>query len=341
MFWRRAPPPAPAAPPARLLVIQADRYCWPALFEGATLADGRAVEVLQCGWDGLKVLAEPQSREPLVCHVRAVDGDPADPSRRPVARAKLVTFKPDFVLVRNEVFTPSGDFRNQLYGLLYGGARGVNALQSLALFAERALVGAELQRLARELGVDAFPVVPQCFFAGHEEMMYTQAFPAVLKVGAAHAGLGKARVPDHHAMADMRSLLAVSGGRYATAEPFIEAAHEFRIQKIGARVRAFKRVGVSGEWKSNTGTALIEEVAPSDAQRSWAAHASRVFGGGELEIVTVDTIVDAGTGKEWILEVNGTSSGLCPETEAEDNREIRDLVLARMSVECAPKAVLA
>ena len=40
---------------------------------------------------------------------------------------------------------------------------------------------------------------------------------------------------------------------------------------------------------------------------------------------------DARTGKEWILEVNGTSSGLSPDTEAEDNRDIRDLVVARMS----------
>ena len=130
-------------------------------------------------------------------------------------------------------------------------------MPSLVLFAERALIGAELQKLNRELGPDAFPVVPQCFFAGHEEMMYTQEFPAVLKVGAAHAGMGKAKVLDHHAMADMRSLLAVSGGRYATAERFIESAHEFRVQKIGGRIRAFKRLGVSGDWKTNTGYAFV------------------------------------------------------------------------------------
>jgi len=35
----------------------------------------------------------------------------------------------------------------------------------------------------------------------------------------------------------------------------------------------------------------------------------------------------------YILEVNGTSSGLCPEQAAEDNRQIRDLTLARMNAE--------
>ena len=333
MFWRRSslsPPAPPAAPPARLLVIQSDKYCWPALFEGQKLPDGRSIEVLQTGWDGLRVLAEPQSAQPLVCYCVPVDGDPTDQSKRPTKRTKCVTFKPDFVLVRNEVFTPFGDYRNQLFGLMYGGVQGVNSLQSLALFAERALIGAELQRLNKELGPEAFPVVPQCFFAGHEEMMYTQEFPAVLKVGAAHAGMGKAKVLDHHAMADMRSLLAVSGGRYATAERFIESAHEFRVQKIGARIRAFKRVGVSGDWKTNTGSAMLEELEPSAAQRAWAEHAASLFGQ-TLDILTVDTIVEEATGKEWILEVNGTSSGLSPDTEAQDNRDIRDLVVARMS----------
>ena len=107
-------------------------------------------------------------------------------------------------------------------------------------------------------------------------------------------------------------------------------AHEFRVQKIGARIRAFKRVGVSGDWKTNTGSAMLEELEPSAAQRAWAEHAASLFGQ-TLDILTVDTIVEEATGKEWILEVNGTSSGLSPDTEAQDNRDIRDLVVARMS----------
>ena len=152
MFWRRsatsdepAAAAAPAAPaalavkPAKLLVIQSDKYDWVRIFRGATLADGRAVEVCQCGWDGLKVAAEPQSREPLICHVRRVVPDERG---KLVPAQKLVTFTPDFVLVRNEVFSPRADYRNQLYGLMYGGVEGVNSLLSLTLFAERALIGA-------------------------------------------------------------------------------------------------------------------------------------------------------------------------------------------------------
>ena len=36
------------------------------------------------------------------------------------------------------------------------------------------------------------------------------------------------------------------------------------------------------------------------------------------------------TGKEYILEMNGTSSGFSPDHAAEDNVHVRDLVLKRM-----------
>jgi hypothetical protein len=51
-----------------------------------------------------------------------------------------------------------------------------------------------------------------------------------------------------------------------------------------------------------------------------------VWVGGER---TVDAIHTA-DGKEYILEVNGTSSGLSPETTAEDSLHIREVTLQRM-----------
>ena len=46
--------------------------------------------------------------------------------------------------------------------------------------------------------------------------------------------------------------------------------------------------------------------------------------------------MEEGTGKELIVEVNGTSSGLHPDYSEEDNKHIANLVLTRMEVElCA------
>ena len=52
-----------------------------------------------------------------------------------------------------------------------------------------------------------------------------------------------------------------------------------------------------------------------------------MFGG--LDICTVDAI-HTKDGKEYILEVNGTASGLMPSLADVDNGFIRDLVLRRM-----------
>eukprot|EP00947_MAST-08B_sp_MAST-8B-sp1_P000919 g919.t1 len=174
-------------------------------------------------------------------------------------------------------------------------------------------------------------VMPQCYFSNHRQMMYTKQFPAVAKVGAAHAGVGKMKVADHHDFEDFRSVVAMTKGDYCTAEPFVEGEYDLRIQKIGTHVRAFKRISLSGAWKTNTGSAHLEQIEVTDKYRRWADEASKIFGG--LDICTVDAIHDAATGKELILEVNGTSSGLAPDDAitAEDNGHIRDLVLAKMN----------
>ena len=113
------------------------------------------------------------------------------------------------------------------------------------------------------------------------------AFPAVLKVGHAHAGYGKMRVHDHREFGDFASVLAV-GGNYCTAEPFITASCDVRVQKIGSHYRAFKRVSMSGNWKTNTGSSVIQPVAVSASFRRWIDAAAEMFGG--LDICTVDAV---------------------------------------------------
>mmetsp|Transcript_14775 Transcript_14775/g.31824 ORF Transcript_14775/g.31824 Transcript_14775/m.31824 type:complete len:338 (+) Transcript_14775:60-1073(+) len=303
----------------KLLVIQADDYDWEDIFSGVVLKDRRRIEVVQAGWDDITVHADTysSSTRPIV-EIRS----------NKVTGEKQKTFLPDFLLIRNEVMTPSFDGRTSLSGFLFADIPSVNSLLSIYQFCDRAAMMGCLHRINRRLG-DAFPVIPQHFASGSRTLMYGYTFPAVVKVGSAHAGAGKMKITDHHQMSDFRSVLAMMPSEHCFVEPFVEGAFDLRIQKIGSHYRAFRRQDISGEWKTNTGTALLDEVVLEPRWKIWADEAAAMFGG--LEILTVDAIVEEGTGKEYILEVNGTSSGLHPDCAEEDNNHIRDVVLEKMN----------
>lgn len=305
----------PAKPAILLVVVPNKKYDYSQLFDGHTLDDGRAIEVVQAMWSEFLVSSYVDVSGPK-CFVTL------SPGRR--------TFQPDFLLVRSEVrgVTADQDFRNTLFGLMYANVPSVNSLHSVYCFLERPVVQAELNRLQSQLGGDVFPVVEQSYFASHREMFYGNKFPAVAKMGHAHAGYGKMKIDDHHCMDDFRSVLALTNC-YVTAEPFIEGSYDLRVQKIGNHFRAFKRESMCGSWKTNMGSSHLEEVEVTDTFKVWAEQASAMFGG--LDICTVDAIHDSKTGKDIIMEVNGTASGFAPETTAEDNGFVRDRVIEKMN----------
>jgi glutathione synthase/RimK-type ligase-like ATP-grasp enzyme len=148
----------------------------------------------------------------------------------------------------------------------------------------------------------------------------------VLKVGHAHAGYGKVRVRDHHDFEDLRGLVALHGD-YSTTEPFLQGEFDLRIQKIGDQYRVFKRTGSGTNWKTNTGSSVLEELDVTPKYKLWADECSRMFGG--LDILAVDAI-HTKDGKEFILEMNDGSIGLAPEREDADNKAIRNLVITRL-----------
>lgn len=322
-FLSRVRPESPKKP-ATLLVLQSDSYDWPTILKDATLHDGRPLTVVQCGWADIHVHSDTYSNAGLCVEVRNVKHS----SQEKHLSGRTQTIHPDFVLVRNEVVTADFNGRSRLSGLLFADVPAVNSLESILLFCDRAAVMGQLHRLHRRMG-EAFPVMPQHFASSHRSLMYGFTFPAVVKVGSAHAGVGKMLLNDHHQMSDFRSVLAMMPHEYCFAEPFVHGSCDLRIQKIGHHYRAYRRVSVSGEWKTQTGTSLAEEVVCEARWKTWVDAASKMFGG--LDILTVDAIVEEGTNNEIIMEVNGTSSGLLPENAEEDNQHIAELVLERMN----------
>ncbi|RLU23473.1 hypothetical protein DMN91_003678 [Ooceraea biroi] len=161
-------------------------------------------------------------------------------------------------------------------------------------------------------------------------------YPVVVKLGHAHGGTGKARAETNQEFLDLASLAAMAN-TYCTAEPYIDTKYDVHVQKIGNNYKGFMRKSISGSWKSNTGSAMLEQLTVSERHRTWVDQVSQLFGG--LDICAIELLVGK-DGREHIIEVNDSALSLMGDSQEEDRRHIADLVTSKMQVYCRPPSML-
>lgn len=240
------------------------------------------------------------------------------------------SFEPDFLLIRQNLCDANENYKNLLLGFMYGNIPSVNNLSAIYNFQDKPWVFAHLLGISHRLGKENFPLIDQTFYPDFKEMISAPRYPTVVKLGHAHGGVGKARAENIQEFNDLASLAALTSC-YSTAEPYVDAKYDVHIQKIANNYKAFMRKSISGNWKTNTGSAMLEQLVVTERHRLWIDNVAQLFGG--LDICAIELLV-AKDGHEYIIELNDSALPLMGDSQEEDRRHIADLVTAKMQAYC-------
>ena len=284
--------------------------------------------VIQTTWDRISFSSYSDSKYPIVSIYP--NNNPIYPDQNKV----LNNIKPDLVLIRNLAHYISNkleivpDFRNILYGFYHANIPMINELSAIIAEIEKPIMYGRLRKIRDKYGEKNFPLIMQYYYPNFSEICVTPNAPYVLKVSYPHAGYGKIRVKDHHDIDDLKSILALHKD-YISIEPLIDVDYELRIIFIAPNYyRVHKRSSLN--WKVNFGMSSIREDCEMKPQwKKWIDLIYKTYP--DMLTFDIDALVDK-NGKEYILEVNGSSQGFAPEHGKQDLEHLRDLVVRKMEI---------
>ncbi|MFH4973296.1 hypothetical protein AB6A40_000005 [Gnathostoma spinigerum] len=232
------------------------------------------------------------------------------------------SFRPDFVMIRQVANSERGDYTNVVAALLKSGVATLNGPKTTCEFLNKNLMFSSLRKLAHATGPNALHFIERIYYPSFRHFNEISHFPLVVTVGHAIHGFNKIKVDNKQQLWDLEGILRCRESVEVTTEPFIDAKYDIHLQKIGEETKAFIRRSISGNWKSNMGSAMLEQVALTSRHKHWIKCISDAFNG--MEIMSIDIIVSK-DGGEVIYDVNDVIT-LFGESQEEDRRSVTWLI---------------
>ena len=324
-----------------ILVIDSEQNNWDLLFSENNLLTKYNLEIEQTTWENIASVTSfnDGNNKKRACEI----------SLRPWKttctfndrRNRQRIFHANFVLVRKLVQGLKIDqhnYVNHLLGMMHCNLPSINSLHSIYLNLQRPFIHGILSGIRDEKGADKFPLIDQYYHGEPNSILFTPSSSdkVVIKVGSAEAGFGKVLLDNNNGTLRDFGGCITRYNDFFTSEPFIANRKcDIRLQKIGKNIRVYERV--SSNWKGNVGNSILKEVEVKKHYKEWIKwvdEAVKSKMGSPMEIFTLDAIqVEPEPGKfvEYILEINDCASGLAPDNLQEDIRNIRDLVISKIS----------
>ncbi|KAL5284918.1 SYN3 family protein [Megaselia abdita] len=300
-----------------LLVIDDQQTDWTKYFKGKRLAADYDIRVEQAQFNEISVTSGSDTGCVVSMNIWR--------NGTKVPRS----FKPDFVLIRQPIKNGNLDFTAILTGFAYCNLPTINSIQSIYQFQDKSWSFARLIQLQKRLGRDSFNLIDQSFYTNTNDLISWSKFPCVVKIGTCHGGAAMIRFENQMMLLDYVGLLTIPFNKalFCTIEPFIDSKYDIHVQKIGNNYKAFMRKSISGNWKTNQGSAMLEQMPVSDKHKMWIEEISKTFGG--LVLCELSFLVDR-NGTEYLHSFKDSSFPLIGDSQEEDRKNIVEIVSSKM-----------
>ncbi|KAK5977360.1 Synapsin ATP binding domain protein, partial [Trichostrongylus colubriformis] len=151
-------------------------------------------------------------------------------------------------------------------------------------------------------------------------------FPVVISVNEGYQGIGKVKVNSNEELCDIEGILQImgKGDTEVEVEPYVDLKFDVHVQKIGHDIKTFLRRGISKNWKSNVGSAVLEQIPTSERHKQYIhAICEHV---GRMSICSIDILVSK-EGREYVHDVNDVIA-FFGESQEDDRRNTAALLRA-------------